>query len=175
MKVGALPVRVLAAGLSLGFLFAGCGGEERSREELDALTPEGARELLSRTISKPWQGEEFTPGLVAGTWHDVMAQDPKSFNILVAEQDSATAGVTSRMLTYLAEYDPLKREWRPHAASFDIRVDEAADRLDLIYTLRDDLYWTWYGQERRVKVTSDDIVFWYNEIRGDSACASSGY
>jgi peptide/nickel transport system substrate-binding protein len=173
MNSKTLSVFLLLGSLAL---VAGCGGgEERSREELDAQLPEGAAEILARTVYKPWRGEAFAAGVVGGTWRDVMNQDPKSFNILVAEQDSITAGVTSRMQTYLAEYDPLTREWLSHAASFEVRVFEEADKLDVIYTLRDDLSWTWYGQDRRVKVTSDDIIFWYNEIRGDPDCASSGY
>jgi peptide/nickel transport system substrate-binding protein len=45
----------------------------------------------------------------------------------------------------------------------------------VIYTLRDDLYWSYYNSDRKVKVTSDDVVFWYDEISGDPDCRSSGY
>jgi peptide/nickel transport system substrate-binding protein len=104
-----------------------------------------------------------------------MHQDPKSFNLLVAEQDATTSGVVSGMVTALFDYDQVSRAWVPHGASFEIRVFEEENRLDVLCTLRDDLYWTWYDQDRRVKVTSDDIIFWYNEIHGDPACESSGY
>jgi peptide/nickel transport system substrate-binding protein len=157
-------------------LFIGCGdGKELSREELAAFQAEGAAEILAKTVSKPWRGEAFIPGAVSGTWREVMNQDPKSFNLLIAEQDSVTMGVTHQMLSYLVRYDSLKREWLPHAASFEVVVDEAHDKLDVIYTLRDDLYWTWYGQDRKVKVTSDDIVFWYDEIWADPEFNSSSY
>ncbi|MDR3337920.1 MAG: ABC transporter substrate-binding protein [Treponema sp.] len=158
------------------FTFSGCSpSEELSQEELDALTLQGVEEMVSKTVSRPYNGEDFIPGKIGGTWNDVLQEDPKSFNLIIAERDSATSGVVSAMLDYLADYDPVKREWKPRAASFEIKTGEGADKLDVIYTLRDDLYWTWYGSDRKIKVTSDDIIFWYNEIEGDEAFNSSGY
>ncbi|MDR1352840.1 MAG: ABC transporter substrate-binding protein [Treponema sp.] len=168
------PVTLLS--LIAVLAFAACSNEdELSPEELQALGLRGVNEIIEKTVSKPWQGEDFVPGKTGGTWNDVINQDPKSFNLLIAEQDSVTRAVTDYMLDYLVDYDPLTLEWIPRTASFEIRADEAADTLDLIYTLRDDLYWTWYESGRRIKVTSDDIVFWYNEIRGDPRFQSSGY
>jgi peptide/nickel transport system substrate-binding protein len=164
--------------LTIAFLavLPGCSrSEELSQEELDGRSLVGIEELVVKTLSKPYGGEDFVPGTIGGTWNDVIQEDPKSFNLIVAERDAATSGVVSAMLDYLADYDPLKREWKNHAASFEITTDEAADTLDITYTLRDDLYWTWYGSDRKVKVSSDDILFWYNEIEGDRAFESSGY
>ncbi|MDR0451886.1 MAG: ABC transporter substrate-binding protein [Treponema sp.] len=162
--------------LIAALVFSACSREEElSPEELQSLESQGINEIIAKTVSKPWQGEEFVPGKTGGTWNDVINQDPKSFNLLIAEQDSATGAVTGYMLDYLVDYDPLIREWKPRAASFEIRTDEEKDTLDVIYTLRDDLYWTWYESDRRIKVTSDDIIFWYNEIRGDPRFQSSGY
>ncbi|MDR2631933.1 MAG: ABC transporter substrate-binding protein [Spirochaetaceae bacterium] len=149
--------------------------EELSREALEDLVPEGTREILAKTVSKPWRGEEFVPGAVGGTWHDVMSEDPKSFNILMGEQDNATAAVVRSMLDWLVDYDVVRREWKPLAAFFEIRSDEEAGTLDLIYTLRDGLYWSYYDSDVKIPVSSDDIVFWYNEIEGDPAFKSSGY
>ncbi|WP_010255735.1 ABC transporter substrate-binding protein [Treponema primitia] len=149
--------------------------DELSLEDINALTPAGVKEILEKTVSKPWRGEDFVPGRVAGTWNSVMDQDPKSFNILIAQQDAVTAGVVTAMQDYLVDYDPLTREWKPHCVSFEIITDEAADKLDVIYTLRDDMYWSYYGSDRKIKVTSDDVIFWYNEIDGDPAFQSSRY
>jgi peptide/nickel transport system substrate-binding protein len=149
--------------------------EELSPEEIDALTPAGVREILEKTVSKPWRGEDFIAGRLGGTWNSVMNQDPKSFNTLIAQQDNVTMGVVEAMQDYLVEYDPLTREWKPHCVSFEIITDEAADTLDVIYTLRDDLYWSYYNSDRKIKVTSDDVIFWYNEIDGDPAFQSSRY
>ncbi|MDR2078439.1 MAG: ABC transporter substrate-binding protein [Treponema sp.] len=149
--------------------------EELSLEDIDALTPAGVEDILGKTVSKPWRGEAFVAGRLGGTWNGVMNQDPKSFNILIAQQDNVTVGVVSAMQDYLVDYDPLTREWKPHCVSFEIITDEAADKLDVIYTLRDDLYWSYYDSDRKIKVTSDDVIFWYNEIDGDPAFQSSRY
>jgi peptide/nickel transport system substrate-binding protein len=170
-------ITVLAVFAAIAALvFSACSKEdELSPEDLLALEPGGINELIGKTVSKPWTGEDFVSGSTGGTWNDVINQDPKSFNLLIAEQDSVTSAVTNYMVDYLVDYDPLIREWKPHAASFEIRTSEADNTLDVIYTLRDDLYWTWYESGRKIKVTSDDIVFWYNEIRGDPRFQSSGY
>ncbi|MDR1411277.1 MAG: ABC transporter substrate-binding protein [Spirochaetaceae bacterium] len=168
--------KIVLLSLIAALAVSACSGEdELSSEDLDALETQGINEIIAKTVSKPWKGEDFVPGKTGGTWNDVINQDPKSFNLLIAEQDSATGAVTGYMLDYLVDYDPLIREWKPRAASFEVRTNEDADTLDVIYTLRDDLYWTWYESGRRIKVTSDDIIFWYNEIRGDPRFQSSGY
>jgi len=149
--------------------------EELSLEELDALNAQGLAELLAKTVSKPWQGQDFLDGKIGGSWRTVMNEDPKSFNHLIAEQDSSTSSVVSSMTDYLIDYDSVKRQWVPHAASYQIIVDENNDTLQVVYTLRDDLYWSYYNSDRKIKVTSDDVIFWYNEIEGDSECQSSGY
>ena len=149
--------------------------EEFSLEELEAMGVQGLNEILAKTVSKPWNGGEFVPGRLGGTWNYITQSDPKSFNHLIAEQDSATSLVVGRMTDYLIDYDTVKREWKPWAASYEIAVDENNGTMRVIYTLRDDLYWSYYNSARKVKVTSDDVIFWYNEIEGDPECGSSGY
>jgi len=104
-----------------------------------------------------------------------MTEDPKSFNHLIAEQDNATGTVVNSMTDYFLDYDVVKRDWKPRIISTQIITDEANDTMQIICTLRNDLYWSYYNSDRKVKVTSDDVIFWYNEIRGDPACQSSGY
>ena len=124
-------------------LLSGCSrGEELSEEAIGNLSIQGLQELLALTVTKPYRGEAFTPGRIAGTWHNCMPADPKSFNILVAEQDSATNSVVNSMLDYLVDYDPISRTWKPQAASFEIQINESRGTLDIIYTLREDLFWT---------------------------------
>jgi peptide/nickel transport system substrate-binding protein len=149
--------------------------EELSIEELEARGAGGLDEVLAKTTSKPWRGEEFVPGRLGGTWTSVMNEDPKSFNLLVAEQDSSTASVVGSMHDYLVRYDMARREWQPHAAAPEIVIDEQAGTLSVIYTLRDNLFWSYYESDQKIPVTSDDVVFWYNEICGDEAMGSSGY
>jgi peptide/nickel transport system substrate-binding protein len=149
--------------------------EELSIEELEALNAEGLQELLVKTQTKPWPGGEFAPGRLGGTWNSVMNEDPKSFNMLVAEQDSATSAVVSQMHDYLYDYNVVLREWTARVASPEVIVDENSDTLRVVCTLRDDLFWSNYNSSEKIKVTSDDVIFWYNEISGDEAMGSSSY
>ncbi|MDR1388817.1 MAG: ABC transporter substrate-binding protein [Treponema sp.] len=165
---------IFAAVLVLCF-FASCGSEEISFDEYRALRTAGLGELLAKTTTKPYRGESFVPGTVGGTFHSVIINEPKSFNHLLAETDSATASIVSALTDYLMDYDQLKREWIPRIASAEIRIDEDAGKLDVIYTLRGDLYWSTYNSDAKRPVTSDDVVFWYDEIIGDPDSGSSGY
>jgi peptide/nickel transport system substrate-binding protein len=152
-----------------------CMRNEMTLEEYNALKAEGLQELLAKTQSKPYRGQEYAPGKLGGSWVETIGSDPKSFNYLIAEQDSATSSVIAGMTEYLYDYDSFKKEWKPRIASAEIRVDEEKGWLDVIVTLRDDLYWSYYNSDRKVKVTSDDVIFWYDEICGDPDCMSSGY
>lgn len=158
------------------FCLLSCTGkEEFSLDEFEAMGTQGLSEILSKTVTKPWRGEDFLPGKVGGTWHDVMRDDPKSFNHLVAEQDSTTSSVVGSTTEYLLEYDVIAKEWKARIAEPQIIVNEERGTMQVVYTLRDDLYWSYYNSDRKVKVTSDDVIFWYNEIEGDPDCQSSGY
>lgn len=151
---------------------------EMSAAEYEAKGASGLDELLSQTVSKPYGGEEYVPGLVGGMWNTHVGGDPKSFNLLIAERDAETAAVVGAMCDWLVDYDTVKREWKPRLAAFEIAADAQADKLDVIYTLRDDIYWSYYnadGSGEKVPVTSDDVVFWYDEICGDPEFQSSSY
>jgi len=108
--------------------------EELSLAELEGKGVIGLEELLAKTVSKPWKGEEFAPGKLAGTWNSVISEDPKSFNMLIAEQDGSTAAVVGSMHDYLIDYDVIARKWVPRIASFEIAADEKNDNLRIIYT-----------------------------------------
>jgi peptide/nickel transport system substrate-binding protein len=166
--------KILLFTLALG-LFSCSRGGEMSLAEIEAMNQEGLTELLAKTVSKPWHGEAFVPGRPGGVWRSSVTADPKSFNLLVAERDAETAGIVGPMHDALLDYDVVRREWKPRAAAPEIVVDEAAGTLRVVFTLRDDLYWSYYNSERMVPVTSDDVIFWYNEIEGDPAFQSSAY
>lgn len=162
-----------------GFLFFlyGCRRyPEMTLEEIDAYRASSSNSILSRTVSKPFRDEGWKTGVEGGTWNSTISGDPKSFNLLIAERDAATSGILSYMTDSLADYNYVKREWVPRLASFEIRTDEKRGTLDIVYTLRDDIFWSFFADARpRVKITSDDVVFWYNEIYGDEECSSSAY
>ena len=144
-KVAAL-MALLTLAAALGFTL-GSRERELDPEEAAGLKAEGLETVLAKTTSKPWRGEDFVPGTLGGTWNAAMIKDPKSFNLLVAERDAETAAIVGMLHEYLVEYDVVRREWKPRIASFEIVADEAADTLRVIYTLRDDLYWSLYGSK----------------------------
>ncbi|MDR3147488.1 MAG: ABC transporter substrate-binding protein [Treponema sp.] len=168
-------IRIVLLGL-IAPLFAGARREEYSLEEIEAMGRQGLEEILAKTTNKPWRGEEFAAGHVAGTWNSSTTNEPKTFNMLVAERDAESAGIVSSMHDYLVDYDVVRREWKAQCAFPEVVVNEAEGTLDVIYTLRDNLYWSFYENARpRVPVTSDDVIFWYNEIEGDVEFQSSSY
>lgn len=161
----------------LFFLFFSCRKyPEMTLEEIEAYRAFSSDSIISKTVNKPFRGEKWTCGSPGGVWHSTVSSDPKSFNYLIAERDGETAGILQMTNDYLVDYDAVKKEWIPRLASFEILIDEHKGTLDVIYTLRDDIYWSFFNNiQPRVKVTSDDVVFWYNEIMGDEECGSSSY
>ncbi|MCL2094209.1 MAG: ABC transporter substrate-binding protein [Treponema sp.] len=166
----------LLALLLLVCLAAACTSvEEVSLEEWEAMTVAGLEELLAQTQFKPWQGEEFVTGQPGGTWLSGFTAEPKTFNILVAELDNESSSIVMMNLDYLVNYDVIARQFTPQAAFFEIDVDEEEGTLRVIYTLRDDLYWSFYNSPEKIPVTSDDVIFWYDVIQGDRTFNSSAY
>ena len=47
--------------------------------------------------------------------------------------------------------------------------------FNINWDIRDDMYWTWYGKDEKVPVTSDDICFWFNTVYKQAEFQSSGY
>jgi len=157
-------------------LFAGGSQEELSPDQAEQLQQQAHSDILAKTVNKPGSFE-LPPGKVGGTWTATINNDPKTFNELAA-RDADTGTVTGVLFDYLADYDPYKREWKSNLASFKIEADQKNDKMRVVFTLRDDLFWTLPGQKRAedgVKVTSDDVIFWYNEIDGDKALQQPGY
>lgn len=162
------------------FAFAAClfscyKAPEMTLEEIEEYKRLNRNSIVERTVSRPYKGQRYADGTVGGVWNSTISGDPKSFNLLIAERDAETNSVLSPLLDALADYDFIKKEWVPRAASFSISTDEEKGTLDVFYTLRDDLFWSFYGSDRKVKVTSDDVVFWYDEIYGDERMESSAY
>lgn len=162
--------------LCFSVLFFSCTKiPELTLEEIENLVSSQTGIIENKTISKPWQGENFVPGKVGGTWYTSITSDPKSFNLLIAERDGATNGVLSFLYDSLLDYNYATKEWKGRLAEPKIVIDHKNDKLDVFFTLRDDLYWTFYDSDKKIKVTSDDVIFWYNEIVGDKEFQSSGY
>lgn len=168
----------ITAALTVAFcaLAISCNrSSELSDAELEEQAAGADSALLARTQSKPWRGNGFVDGAVGGTWNGSTLNEPKTFNYYLAERDNPSSTLLETTVDYLFEYDPYLREWRPQTAYYEIEVDEANDRLVLHCTLREGLYWTYYDSDERIPVTSDDYVWWYNEISGDPEFQSSAY
>ena len=166
----------VVAGLTLAAAALGAAGqgEEMTADEALSERERARAEIIAKTVSRPG-GQEWELGTVGGTWLSSLTSDPKTFNTLSA-RDGDTAQVVDGLFDYLADYDPYVREFKPKLASFAVEVDEEADTLRVIYTLRDDLYWTTLADpDTRVKVTADDVIFWYDEISGDRELQQPGY
>ena len=69
------------------------------------------------------------------------------------------------------------KQWEPNLASFEIVNNSADNTSEVIFELRDDIYWTVPDSDIAdgVAVTADDVLFWYNEIDGDPKLQQSGY
>ena len=149
--------------------------QEMILAEIAELTKTGDSALVEKTVRKPWKAEKQKPGKLGGTWNDAIFSDPKTFNQLIGERDGESSAIISETLDYLVDYDAYLREWKPRLAYFEVETDEKKGILTVHYTLRDGIFWTYYDNDKKIPVTSDDFVFWYNEIAGDEAFASSGY
>lgn len=168
-----LPSPCILVALVALSLFGCARVDEVSRAEYETL--KGSDPLTSKTAQKPWKGEPFADGKRGGSWSTSITSDPKSFNLLVAERDGETYAIASMLVDSLLDYDYVRHEFKPNCATAETVVDEKKGTMSVIYTLRDDLFWSFYGSDRKVKVTSDDVIFWYDEIEGDPAFHSSAY
>ena len=163
--------------LSAALLLSSCGGgEEMTLEEAQSLREVNQQGLMEGTVKRPGGVEDFAIGKAGGTWYGTVTNDPKTFNLVGADGDGTASAILGSLLPgYLADYDPYKKAWEPETASFEVKVNEEAGTLDVVFTLRDDLYWSFYKSDRKEKITSDDVVFWYNDINGNPDLQLSAY
>ncbi|MDA3941181.1 MAG: ABC transporter substrate-binding protein [Spirochaetia bacterium] len=165
----------ILSNLIIAFLLIfSCGSKELSLKEIKAAQKGEENALLAKTVNKPG-GQAFALGEVGGTWNNSVTNDPKTFNLIVAQTDAEAMGIIGNLYDYLADYDPYKREWKPNLASFKISNDINEGTLKVVFTLKDNLYWTTFNSDNKIPVTSDDVIFWYNEVEGDPETKSSGY
>lgn len=167
--------RWAALSVASAVLFLACGAQaELSEDDIAFQEKAKKNELLALTVHKPG-GQPYAQGKAGGTWLSSINSEPKTYNPL-NNQDAETSVYLDKLFPSLLDYNPYKKTWKPHLASVEVVTDEKADKLEVTFTLRDDLYWTSLADPSlKVKVTSDDVVFWYNEIDGDEKLQQSGY
>ena len=105
---------------------------------------------------------KWETGKYGGTWRDTYTEDPKSYNPF-SNLDGSYLTVTSLILDYLFDYDPYDKEWKGNIVEkFTVAADEEKDSMELICTLRNNIFWS-----DGVQMTSDDVVWWFNYIESD--------
>lgn len=149
--------------------------EDLTLEQIDELIKNLDTQLIENTISRPYKNQKYENGLAGGVWNDTILSDPKTFNQLIAERDGASSELINNTVDYLLDYDPVERQWKGRMADYEIETDVERDILTVHFTIRDDAFWSYYGKEDLIPVTSDDFGFWYDEIEGDPECHSGGY
>ena len=160
--------------LSVLLFFSCSKSPELYLSEIEALAENDVFEMLEKTKSKPWNGEDFVDGVQGGTWYDSITSDPKTFNQLIANRDGSSYAIVGFTTDYLIGYNPLTREWEANIANYKILQNEDGSMI-VRFTMRDDAYWTYQNSDKKIPVTSDDFVFWYNEIEGDDESGLSSY
>jgi peptide/nickel transport system substrate-binding protein len=174
-RVAVKTVTSLVVSIAM-IVLQGCSrAPEMTLEEIAAYTHRSGSLLLEKTVNHPWQGGPYVSGKTGGSWYDTILADPKTFNHYIAERDAESATIIGVTTDLLSEYDPWLKVWKPDCAFAQIETDEKKGTLTVHFTLRDALFWTYYGSDRKIPVTSDDALFWYNEIAGDPSFQSSGY
>ncbi|MDY2839397.1 MAG: ABC transporter substrate-binding protein [Treponema sp.] len=160
----------------LSLMFISCHKQEDlTLEQIDELIKNLDSQLIENTISRPYKNQKYENGLAGGVWNDTILSDPKTFNQLIAERDGASSDLINNTVDYLLDYDPVERQWKGRLADYEIETDVERDILTVHFTIRDDAFWSYYGKEDLIPVTSDDFGFWYDEIEGDPECHSGGY
>lgn len=157
--------------------FASCGKKipEMTLEEIAEYSKNYESLFSKKTKYKPYESQKFVDGKTGGTWNDSITSDPKTFNQYIAHMDGASHTIISQTLDALLDYDAYKKKWTGRTVDYEIETNEKKGTLTVHYTLKENLYWTWYGKKEKVPVTSDDIVFWYNEIEPNPDLKNSGY
>lgn len=152
----------------------GCSKEaEYSEEELSDYKDENKEKILEKTTKK-FGPAKYKIGKYGGTFTLTITGDPKTFNKVNGLDPDSRAAINN-LSDYLADYDPYTKEWLSNVASFKVVVDEKNDKLEVIYTLREELFWTTSDGKVREKVTSNDVIFWYDEVDGDPNLQQPGF
>lgn len=174
-KIFAPLLNFVAAGFFTAFLASCSKTVEMDIAEIEELQRSVDYGLVSKTVSKPYKNQPFVDGTVGGVWYDSILSEPKTFNQLVAQMDGSSVAIIYKTVDYLVAYDTIEKKWIPQIADFEIETNETEDTLTVHYTIKEDAFWTYYNSDKKIPVTSDDFVFWYNEIEGDEEAGLGGY
>lgn len=175
-RIAKLFVEGLLFGLC--FIFCSCAKKlpELTLEEIEQVREANVNfSVLDRTVSKPYKGQKFKNGIAGGEWYSSVTAEPKTFNYVIADNDGASSDLIEMLTDSLSSYDLNLGQWKPELADSEIVIDEENDTMDVKFTLRSDIYWSFIDSDRKIPVTSDDVVFWYDKIEGNPKFSLSGY
>jgi len=162
--------------ISVLLCLSSCGKtEELDENEIENRLLSSGTEFDEKTTYKPFKNEDFVSGKTGGTWNDTISTEPKTFNQLIGERDGVSSALIGMTLDYLVDYNPVTKKWTPQVAYYNIETNETNGTLTVHFTIRENLFWTWYEKDEKVPVTSNDIAFWYNIIEGNPEFQASGY
>ena len=172
--------KLFVEGLFFGlcFIFCSCAKKlpELTLEEIEQVREANVNfSVLDRTVSKPYKGQKFKNGIAGGEWYSSVTAEPKTFNYVIADNDGASSDLIEMLTDSLSSYDLNLGQWKPELADSEIVIDEENDTMDVKFTLRSDIYWSFIDSDRKIPVTSDDVVFWYDKIEGNPKFSLSGY
>ncbi len=154
-------------------LFSCTKNQEVSRAEALNLQQAYASRILNKTVTKPGP-PQYSVGFYGGNYSSTITSDIKSFNMIVIF-DATTSSLVQNFFPYLFEYDAYKKQFTPHLAKkFTVEYDQEKDISYVYVTLRENVFWTTI-QEKKAQCTSDDVIYWYNEVVGDKRLQMSAY
>lgn len=174
-NVGAEVVAFLFAFYCLCVLSCSKKIPEMTLEEIEQAQENVYLSVLSSTKSKPYEGQEYKTGVVGGDWYTSVTADPKTFNFLIAERDGASFFLLAMVTDSLSDYDINKRQWTAALAFPKIVENKEKQTMDVYFTIREEAFWSFYNSDKKIPVTSDDVIFWYDKIEGNPEFATSGY
>ncbi len=144
-------------------LFFACGPKkEISRSEAERFLKDNHNPILSSCVRLSGGGE-YKIGHYGGIWNSVVSSEPKTFNS-VRVNDSSTSQLIALTRPYLFDYDSYKKEWKGALADFEVVIDKELDVLEVVCSLKDNLFWYVAATDTKIEITSDDVVYWFEEI-----------
>lgn len=106
-------------------------------EQIEEAKNLSSEQIISKTVSKFWDGSDYVPGKIGGTWNAVLNADPKTFNHLIAERDGTSSSIIQMTTDSIAEYDTFSKSWIPQACFFEIEINEEMQTLTVHCTIRE--------------------------------------
>jgi len=134
-------------------------------------TNNGKNAIISQCKIKLGNKKEI--GKAGGFWHARISQDPMTFNTLTA-RDWDSRQPLKWLYESTLDYDPFTKKWKGSLLTYKIE-NQADGTQKVICKLKDNLVWYIPKTKKAVPITSDDLLFWMQEVEGDPLVQHPGY